>query len=44
MKDCTHIGFDNICLINRKECKGRCQDYEKENELKFNDYKQNGEN
>lgn len=45
MKDCTHIGFDNICLITRKECEGRyCQDYEKENELKFNDYKQNGEN
>lgn len=38
MKDCTHISFDNICLITRKECEGRCSDYEKENELKFEDY------
>lgn len=39
MKDCAHISFDNICLITRKECKGRCQDYEKENELKFDNDK-----
>lgn len=36
MKDCTHIGFDNICLITKKECEGRCQDYEREQELTFN--------
>lgn len=44
MKDCTHIGFDNICLITKKECEGRCQEFEKENELKFNNCEQNGEN
>lgn len=35
MKDCIHIGFNNICLIARKECEGRCQDYEQEQQLKF---------
>ena len=35
MKDCTHIGFDNICLITKKECEGRCHDYEREQELIF---------
>ena len=44
MKDCTHIGFENLCLITKKECEGRCLEYEKENELKFNDFEQNGEN